>query len=222
MTRVLYVEDDANLSRSVPPLLRSEGFQVDLARSLGEGRERIGAGSYQVIVLDWMLPDGQGIDWLRDLKLAGNATPVILLTARTELVDRVLGLETGANDYLTKPFEPRELVARIRVQVRLKTNTAMPADHTIEAGPILIRTDSREVTYQGKNVELARMEFELLKMFCENPNRVFSREELLNRVWGFERYPTTRTVDTHILQLRGKFSEKCFETVRGVGYRLKI
>jgi DNA-binding response OmpR family regulator len=218
--RVLLVEDDPALGKSVPRFLEGEGFEVRLAANLEQARRELGVFAPEVVVLDWMLPDGQGIDFLKGMRGWGSRAPVILVTARAELVDKVLGLESGANDYVTKPFEPRELVARIRVQLR-GGQTQVPAAEIV-AGPIRINEATRAVTVEGRQVELSKMEFGLLKLLCENPNRVFSREELLNKVWGFESYPTTRTVDTHVLQLRQKVGEAFFETMRGIGYRLKI
>jgi DNA-binding response OmpR family regulator len=170
-----------------------------------------------------MLPDGQGIDLLRELRNKKNMTPVIILTAKADLIDKVLGLETGANDYLTKPFEPRELLARIHVQERLnqKGGTAVPEKKVFELNEIVMDLVKREVTFKGTLVELTKMEFDLLHLLLEYPNRAFGREELLNKVWGYENYPTTRTVDTHVLQLRQKFYDDLIETVRGVGYRLR-
>ena len=166
---------------------------------------------------------GRGIDLLRQMRHSEIGVPVILLTARTELVDKILGLETGANDYITKPFEPRELVARIRVQLRQKSNKSAAAAPPAVASFEELQMDfsSREVRFRGKKIETTRMEYELLKLFVESPNRVFSREELLNRAWGYDTFPTTRTVDTHILQLRQKLADQLFETVRGIGYRMR-
>ena len=223
--RILLIEDDAGLGRSISGFLAGEGYEVILAPSLGQARESLArAPGLSLVILDWMLPDGQGIDLLREYRSGGGRLPVILVTARAELVDKVVGLETGANDYLTKPFEPRELVARIRVQLRGPAGAAdVPARAAeLVAGPIRIDPETREVTTSGQRIELSKMEYSLLKLLCENPGKVFSREELLNKVWGFESYPTTRTVDTHILQLRHKVGEDLFETVRGIGYRLKI
>jgi DNA-binding response OmpR family regulator len=165
-----------------------------------------------------MLPDGAGIDWLKELRLRDAATPVVMLTARAELLDKVLGLELGANDYLTKPFEPRELVARIRVQLR---HRAPPERERIEFSGVAVDVKSREAFLDGSPVELTKTEFDLLKLFLESPNQVFARNELLERVWGYESYPSTRTVDTHILQLRQKLGAELFETVHGVGYRMR-
>lgn len=215
---VLLVEDDATLARSLSEYLRAEGFRVTHVGSAEEAR-RHGAQAADVVVLDWVLPDTPGIDLLREWRQAGVRTPIVLLTARTELVDRVVGLELGANDYVTKPFEPRELLARLRVQLRQAE--AAPAEATLRCGELSLDAARREVTFRGVLLELSRQEYALLKLLMENPNRVFSREELLNQAWGYESYPTTRTVDTHVLQLRQKTDPALIETVRGIGYRLR-
>lgn len=222
MNRLLLIEDDSSLAQSVSRFLLNESYSVQTVRSLSEAPEAIRSHQPDLILLDWMLPDGQGIDFLRRLRTQGNALPVILLTARADLIDKVLGLETGASDYVTKPFEPRELLARIRVQLRSKGKHESHEDASLRIGPILIQYLSRSVSIDERSIDLTRMEFGLLRLLCENPNRVYSREELLNKVWGYQNFPTTRTVDTHILQLRSKCGEHLFETVRGVGYRLKI
>lgn len=222
MTKIMLVEDDTNLGLSLQKLLNNESYHVDLAKTL-EDANRLLSQEHKIIILDWMLPDGQGIDFLKGLRQKGNMIPVIMLTARIELIDKILGLETGANDYLTKPFEPRELVARIRVQLRsANQGAAKISTNKIERGEITIIASSREVIYKAEKIELTKMEFDLLKLLSESPGRVFSREEILNKVWGYENFPTTRTVDTHVLQLRQKISEDYIETIRGIGYRFTV
>lgn len=168
-----------------------------------------------------MLPDGQGIDLLRAWRRDGYSGPIIFLTARTELLDKVLGLELGADDYVTKPFEPRELLARIRARLRAHAPVPVPAPRHLAIHDIRLCPDTRDVTFEGQPVVLSRMEFGLLELLMENPGRVFSRDELLARVWGYESYPTTRTVDNHVLKLRQKLAPELFESVRGIGYRLR-
>ncbi len=214
MTHIVLIEDDAAIQETLSAYLKTEGFAVTSLNLLGQAK-KIDFSKIDLLVLDWMLPDGQGIDFLRDFRKT-SALPVILLTARAELVDKIVGLETGANDYLTKPFEPRELVARIRVQLRIPHSQNA---NKLQSSNIVMDLTSRQITFMNKEVPLTKMEFDLLRLFLENPNKVFSRDELLNKVWGFDNYPTTRTVDTHILQLRNKFADELFETVRGVGYR---
>ncbi len=218
MKQILIIEDDQNLGTSLKKIVEGEGMIATLATSLNEGREHL-TKNFDVIVMDWMLPDGQGIDLLREIRTKNISTPIIMLTARTDLVDKVLGLETGANDYMTKPFESRELVARIRVQLRERPAEIKKAEN-ISIGKLSINVPEREVVYDGKKITLTKMEYELLKLLAENPKQTFSRENLLDKVWGYENFPTTRTVDTHVLQLRQKLNDDIVETIRGLGYRL--
>lgn len=220
MKQILIIEDDNNLGLSLKKIMEDEGFKAFLATSLKEAHGLI-AQPFDVIVLDWMLPDGQGLDFLREIRSKNKFTPVIMLTARTELIDKVLGLETGANDYMTKPFESRELVARVRVQLREKIVDNAENDK-ITVGKLTIFPRIREVLFDGKKIVLTKMEFDLLKLLAENPKQTFSRENLLDKVWGYDNFPTTRTVDTHVLQIRQKIPDEVIETVRGLGYRLAI
>ncbi len=170
------------------------------------------------MVLDWMLPDGSGIDWLRQLRgtLKGARQPVLMLTARAGETDKVLGLDAGSDDYLVKPFSSAELVARLRALLR---RTEPARVHKVGA----LTLDERQgmVTYEGHELSLTRREFELLAFLCASPGRVFSRTELLDRVWGEDFLGTERTVDQHIAQLRALLKADLIETVRGRGYRLK-
>lgn len=217
--KLLLVEDDTNLSKGVIKFLKTENFEVEHVETLKKAKEK-NLEHFNLIILDWMLPDGQGVDFLQEIRRTNSHIPVIMLTARTELMDKVIGLEIGANDYITKPFEPRELIARIRVQLRtLNTQAPKKSISHIQRGEIQINIETREVRFKNKPVNLTKMEYDLLKLLIENPGKVFTRDEILNKVWGFENFPTTRTVDTHMLQLRQKFDDSLFETVRGVGYR---
>lgn len=216
MKRILLVEDEVGIAEPLTRLLSQEGFQVAWADRLSAAR-REAATPTDLVILDWTLPDGQGIDLLREWRSAGRTTPVVFLTARHELIDKVLGFEFGADDYVTKPFEPRELLARIKARLR----PPVPGTPKVLAhAGIVMNDDAHVVTYEGKTIDLARMEYALLKLLLQNVGRVFSRDEILNQVWGFEAFPTTRTVDTHVLQLRQKFASELIETVRGVGYRM--
>jgi DNA-binding response OmpR family regulator len=145
-----------------------------------------------------------------------------MVTARVEVIDRVLGLEIGADDYVTKPVEPRELLARVKARLRRPARPApAPAPRTLEGAGIRLDLDAREVSFEGQPVPMTRMEFGLLALLVEHPGRVFSREEILTQVWGYDRAPTTRTVDTHVVQLRTKLRADLIESVRGIGYRLR-
>lgn len=220
MKRILIVEDDINLGPSLKKVCEAEGMEATLLNTLAKARDAA-LDSFDVVILDWMLPDGQGIDFLKEIKQQAKSLPVIMLTARTELIDKVLGLETGANDYMTKPFESRELIARIRVQLRDKS-VMKEKEEKIIIGKLSIELQSREVVYDGKKISLTKMEYELLKILAENPKQTFSRENLLDKVWGYDNFPTTRTVDTHVLQIRQKTGDDIIETIRGLGYRMGI
>jgi DNA-binding response OmpR family regulator len=222
VSAVLVVEDEAAVAASLRDLLEREGYTVRLAATLAEARRVLAspADPVDVVLLDWRLPDGEGIDLLRDLRRTSDL-PVLMVTARVEVVDRVIGLEIGADDYVTKPVEPRELLARIRARLRGRGRAPADPPRALEGAGVRMDLRTREVTFEGRPVPLTRMEFGLLALLVEHPGRVWSREELLNRVWGYERAPTTRTVDTHVVQLRTKLRAGLIESVRGIGYRLR-
>jgi DNA-binding response OmpR family regulator len=214
--KILLVEDDKALSESLAQYLEREFFDVLKVNSFSEACHVV-FESFDLAILDWNLGDGQGIDLLKIWRAKNLKKPVLFLSAKTDLTDKVLSLESGAVDYITKPFEPRELLARIRVHLRSQP----PSNEIFSVGPIQISPSSREVRYKGQFVDLSKTEFDLLRFLAQHPNQVFSREELLKEVWDYNNAPTTRTVDTHILQLRQKLTADCFETVHGIGYRLK-
>jgi DNA-binding response OmpR family regulator len=221
MIQILLIEDEQNVRVPLKDYLQREGFQISEASTLKEAEVKL-KGNPDLILLDWMLPDGQGIESLKRWRAQGLNIPVILLTARADLIDKVLGLELGANDFVTKPFEPRELVARIRVQIRAQQSplpSALPLE--IHNSGLCLKPATFEVSFSGQLLQTTKTEFELLRTFLENPNQVFSREELLKKVWGYDQYPSTRTVDTHVLQLRQKTRPELFETVHGIGYRFR-
>ena len=219
---VLVVDDEPQVAASLRDLLEREGYVVQVAGSIKEARAALASKvvTIDVMLLDWRLPDGEGIDLLKELRKTSDL-PVLMVTARVEVIDRVLGLEIGADDYVTKPVEPRELLARLkaRLRPRQRASTATPS-RIIEGAGVRVDLDTREVTFEGKLVPMTKMELGLLALLLEHPGRVFSREELLNQVWGYERTPTTRTVDTHVVQLRTKLRADLIESVRGIGYRL--
>jgi DNA-binding response OmpR family regulator len=219
----LLVEDEEHIRLPLRDLLEREGYAVVAVATASKARARIEAVAPALIILDWMLPDGQGIDLLTEWRRRGIRAPVIMLSARVELLDKVLGLELGADDYVTKPFEARELVSRVRARLRrARQALAAAEEQQIVIGDVALVPSTREVRLRGQPVALTRMEFALLKLLLESPGRVFTREELLNRVWGYESTPTTRTVDTHVLQLRAKLGSDLIESVRGVGYRVRV
>lgn len=223
MFKLLIVEDETNVRKPLADYLQKEGFEIIEASSLSEGELKM-QNQPDLVLLDWMLPDGQGIELLKKWRHQSIEIPVLMLTARADIIDKVLGLELGANDYITKPFEPRELVARIRVRLRERSALCSPSqskEKVLLCGDFSLNLQSRVSTYQNKVLDLTKTEFDLLRLFIENPDQVFSREELLKSVWGYDQYPSTRTVDTHIMQLRQKSNHEHFETVHGIGYRFR-
>jgi len=218
--KILLVEDELNIATSLQQFLSAEGFQVSLANSVHVASQ---AGQdWDLCLLDWMLPDGQGIDLLRAWRSNGVEAPIIFLTAKADIIDKVLGLELGADDYLTKPFEPRELLARIHARLRQSGKQPRTQDTNSDrliVDALVIDRATMRVTFKDVIISLTKMEYELLKFFAENAGKVFSRDEILDMVWGYESYPTTRTVDTHVLQFRQKIGAELIETMRGVGYR---
>jgi DNA-binding response OmpR family regulator len=215
MSRILVVEDDVHVAASLEALLQHEGHHVTIARTIADAH-RLLDSSIELVLLDWMLPDGQGVDALKVWRHKTDV-PVIFVTARADVVDRVVGLEIGADDYVTKPFEGRELLARIKARLRGKATPSVA--QKVEHLGVTIDLDTLETRFQGKVVELTRMELSLLRLLLEHPGKVFTRDELLHRVWGYERAPATRTVDAHVLSLRTKLAADLIESVRGIGYR---
>ncbi len=216
MTKIHLIEDDKSLGPALKEALEKNNFIVELSATLTSARQKT-IDEFDIILLDWMLPDGEGIDYLKEIK---NKKPVIMLTARADLIDKVIGLESGASDYLTKPFEIRELIARIRVQLRsLESSIKKNTLKELAIGSLHFKLSERKLFYKENEIHLTKMEYDLIYLLSTHPKQVFSREKLLDKVWGYENYPTTRTVDTHILQLRQKIDNALIETVRGIGYR---
>ena len=213
--RVLVLEDDATVRELVGFHLRRAGFQVIEADSATSAWPSV--GNADLVVLDWMLPDEPGLVFLRRLRdrNGGAEVPVLMLTARATEMDRIEGLESGADDYLVKPFSVAELVARVRALLR----RIQPADR-VQIGPLLVDSRQGRVSLGGIPKELTRREFELIRFLAAHPGRVFSRSELLDRVWGEDFIGTERTVDQHVAQLRSQLGSGLIETVRGRGYRL--
>lgn len=220
---ILIVEDDADVVRVARAYLEREGYAV-LVESDGEaGLVRARSARPDLIVLDWMLPNASGLDVLRRLR-ADGAVPVLMLTARTDEADRVLGLELGADDYLTKPFSPRELVARVGAVLR-RTAAPVSVAEVLHHGPLELDAEARIARVEGRDVDLTTLEFDLLRAFAAAPGRVFRREELIERVWGGAYDGNDRVVDVHVSKLRQKLADvggdDLIRTVRGVGYALR-
>jgi len=222
---ILLVEDEEKLARMVELELRYEGYEVEKAFDGRTGLERALSGSFDLVLLDIMLPQLSGMEVLRRLRRE-SAMPVIMLTARDTVVDKVSGLDMGADDYISKPFAIEELLARIRAALRKRpAQAAEPPRSLLTAGPLTMDTDRHEVSVNGEGVELTRREFDLLRYLLENKERVISRESLLDHVWGFDFVGETNSVDVYIRFLRSKLDEafgvKLIHTVRGVGYVIR-
>jgi two-component system, OmpR family, alkaline phosphatase synthesis response regulator PhoP len=223
--KVLLVEDEQGLIITLTDRLRSEGFDVDVAVDGKAGFEKALAGGYELIILDVMLPKKNGYDVCRDLRQKGIGTPVLMLTAKGETIDKVLGLKLGADDYLTKPFEVIELLARIEALLRRAPVQSNGRSHeAIRFGDITIDFKRAEVTRGSSPIDLSAMEFKLLQHLIENRGVVHSRDQLLDAVWGYDAMPSTRTVDVHIAWLRQKLESNpkhphFIQTVHGMGYK---
>ena len=219
---ILVVEDELSIQRGLQDQLQRDGYRVEVAGTVAEALAAL-QHRPDLVVLDRRLPDGDGLEVLRDLRARGDRTAVIVLSARGSTDDRVHGLEHGADDYLGKPFHLRELLARIRAVLQRRSEAPSPAA-TIAFGEVTLDVGARLLRRGGEVVELARMEFELLLYLARQPGRTVSRNELLDRVWGHDRFPSTRTIDYHVLALRKKVeadpaSPRHLITVHRVGYR---
>ena len=220
--RILLVEDEEKLARMVELELRYEGYEISKAFDGRSGLDQALTGTYDLVLLDIMLPQLSGMEVLRRLRRESDL-PVIMLTARDSVIDKVSGLDSGADDYITKPFAIEELLARIRAALRKRS--AARGGTVLTAGPLEMDVDRHSVTVKGQGVELTKKEFDLLRHLLENKGRVLSREALLDSVWGFDFVGETNSVDVYIRFLRSKIDEafgiKLIHTVRGVGYVIR-
>lgn len=227
--RILVIEDNPEIAELLSMHLRDEGWRVDLAADGDSGLAAANAAAYDLVVLDLMLPGVDGLTICRQLRAQARYVPILMVTAKSSELDRVLGLEMGADDYLTKPFSIRELVARVKALFRradAMTPTVQPPEkeEIIEAGPLCIEVERRLVTIAGNPVELTAREFDLLLHFARHPGRVFSRTQLLDQVWGYGHEGYEHTVNSHINRLRAKIEKdpahpEYVLTVWGVGYK---
>jgi DNA-binding response OmpR family regulator len=224
MTKVLVVEDEPAIAESLAYSLEREGYEVATAGTLADAEDKI--ADADLIILDLMLPDGSGFDVLAGLRRVERPPAVIILSSRDQEADRVAGLETGADDYVTKPFSPREVVARVRAVLRRIDSSERdnPADENVQL-PLTADPQTRRAAINGNELELTRVEFDLLRCMLDAPGRVFTRAQLIERIWGDNFAITDRTVDSHVKALRRKLSDaggsaQLIETVRGVGYRV--
>jgi two-component system, OmpR family, alkaline phosphatase synthesis response regulator PhoP len=221
--RVLLVEDEPGLVLTLTDRLKSEGYEVGTASDGPSGLERATREPWDLLLLDVMLPGASGFDVCRDLRQRGIAVPIIMLTARGQVVDKVLGLKLGADDYLTKPFDMMELTARIEVQLRRRAAAATGVG-AYRFGDVSVDFRKAEVTRAGAQLEVSAREFLLLKYFIEHRGATLTRDELLNEVWGYHSMPSTRTVDVHVAWLRQKIEPnprhpQFVLTIHGLGYK---
>jgi two-component system alkaline phosphatase synthesis response regulator PhoP len=222
--RILLVEDEAGLRLTLGDRLRGEGFAVEAVADGEAGSSRAASAPFDVIILDIMLPRKSGLDVCRDLRQRGIRTPILMLTARGQTADKVLGLEAGADDYLTKPFEMPELVARVEALLRRASQPPYHAGSVYEIGSLRVDLPRTEVSRDGELVPLSAKEFQLLRYFIEHRGETLSREKLLTEVWGYEAMPSTRTVDVHVAWLRQKLERDSKQpelilTIHGLGYK---
>ena len=222
--KVLLVEDDERLAQLTARYLESHGVLVTIAATGHEGQAEALRRQYDCIVLDVMLPGRDGIEVTRELR-ARTDVPIVMVTARTEEADRVLGLEVGADDYVPKPFSPRELLARIRATVRRVRGQAGPTQQTVQVGGLVLDPQKMTVTLDGSPVEVTAYEFSILRALAQRPGRVLSREQLLDLAKGSAELSFDRSIDVHVSRLRAKLGDdsrnpKILKTVRGVGYLL--
>ncbi len=226
MVKILIVEDEPAMLAGLRDNLEFDGYKVDTAESGDEGLKKINANDFDLILLDVMLPVISGFDILKKLRAGGNKTPVILLTAKGEELDKVRGLELGADDYITKPFSLRELLARIKAILRrMSPENVVNSSNRVQIGRLTVAFEQLEATESGQPVKLSHKEFEILHYLYRHCNQVVTRDELLDNVWGMDYQPTSRTVDNFILRLRQKVDSDCsthIHTVHGVGYKLVL
>ncbi len=225
MYKILIVEDEPQMRSGLKDNLEFEGYDVDTAEDGVTGLQKILENDYNLIVLDVMMPRLSGFDVCKKAREKGIKTPVIMLTAKGEEIDKVLGLELGADDYITKPFSLRELIARIKAVLRRTDDLPDSKAHKISIGSLVIDFSTYDAFINDQPISMTHKEFEILKYLWQHQNQTVSRDHLLNDVWGYEEFPTTRTVDNFILKLRKRIEEdpahpKHILTVHGIGYKL--
>ena len=221
--RILIIEDEPDIRKTLEYNISREGYKVVSASSLSEGNEQINSSDFSLILLDLMLPDGSGLDLCREIKSDKDKspTPIIILTAKDDEVDKVVGFELGADDYVTKPFSVRELILRIKAVLKRGAEKKETLEVQRQFGELIMDIDSHEVFVNNEQIILTALEFRLLRQLVDRRGRVQSRDQLLSDVWGYSAEVTTRTVDTHIKRLREKLGTMCkyVQTIRGVGYK---
>lgn len=221
--KIFIIEDEVKIARFLELELKHEGYQVEQSHDGREGLQRAQDEEFDLIILDRMLPHLDGIEILRRLRQTSEV-PIIMLTAKDEVMDKVIGLDMGANDYITKPFAIEELFARIRAALKIR-NHNVSREKSLQSGSLKLDINKHIVSYKDEIIELTKKEFDLLQYFLENPNIVLTRDMVLQRVWGYDYLGDTNVVDVYVRYLRSKiddkYSKKFIHTVRGVGYLLK-
>ena len=225
--RLLFAEDEKSLSRAVCAILKKNNYSVDAVYNGADALDYLATENYDGVILDVMMPKVDGFSVLKRMREAGNKTPVLMLTARSEIDDKVLGLDSGANDYLTKPFDTKEVIARIKaVYRRVGQASAESEIKEVKYDKLSVNMTRYELRVDGKVLDTPPKELELLFHLASNPNRVYTRDQLLDEVWGFEYYGDSRTIDVHVKRLREKLegvSDKwALKTVWGVGYKFEV
>ncbi|MFP5352552.1 MAG: response regulator transcription factor [Actinomycetota bacterium] len=223
MSKLLLIEDEESFGEALQYQLQREGFEVDRVTDGASGLDRFNTHGADLVLLDLMLPGMGGEDVCKAIRRSSNV-PIIMLTAKDSEFDKVLGLELGADDYVTKPFSARELLARVKAVLRRSSNADSSTDGVLEGGGIRMDPARFEVTVRGEPVHMPRKEFELLELLMENAGRVLSRDTLIDRIWGSDYFGDSRTLDVHIKRLRAKCEEdphdpKRLVTIRGLGYK---
>src|SRR5688572_27753760 len=218
MNRILIIEDEERITSFLEKGLKANGFVTAVAFNGKDGLAIAQAGGFDLVILDLGLPDRDGLDVLRDFRQSDTSTPVIILTARDSVAEIVRGLESGADDYIAKPFSFEELLARVRVRLREQRS---PETTVLPAGDAVLDLRTRRVSVRDRSVELTAREFALAEMFFRHPGQVLSREQLLSHVWGYDYDPESNIVDVYVGYLRKKLGETRISTVRGMGYRLE-
>jgi len=217
--RILVVEDDQRLARFLERLLVEEGYSVDRSANGADAVAQVGASGYDLVLLDWMIPELDGIEVCRQIRRSGSTVPILMLTARDQVSERVHGLDAGADDYLVKPFEVEELLARIHALLRRSSGHAK-----LDLGPLQLDRNGRRAVLDGRSLDLTSREFSLLMHLAHRAGRIVTKSELLSQVWSIQLDPESNVVEVHVSRLRDKLGRRewMIETVRGRGYRLRM
>jgi DNA-binding response OmpR family regulator len=222
MNRILIIEDNLRITAFLETGLQAHGFTTTVVRTAREALQMVQGAEFELVILDLGLPDRDGLEVLAEMRGQGQTLPVIVLTARDGLDDTVAGLEGGADDYITKPFRFEELLARVRVQLRNRHLPRAKEETRLQVGNITLDLLTRQAWVGDRPVELSTREFLLAEVFLRHPMQVMTREQLLDRIWGYDYDPGTNIVNVYVGHLRKKLGDDAIETIRGIGYRLRV